>query len=101
MEVVHIVFDHNGLESVSCHRCSSIIASSCSNRSVGKFYRKWFQPILECINSICLHRAVMGSIKLSLDDIGYTKPRQWNDIKNLHNPFLRANMVQKVAPGVA
>ncbi|KRY30072.1 hypothetical protein T01_14241 [Trichinella spiralis] len=25
MEVVHIVFDHNGIESVSCHRCSSIV----------------------------------------------------------------------------
>ncbi|KRX12174.1 hypothetical protein T07_14261 [Trichinella nelsoni] len=39
MEVVHIVFDHNGLESVSCHRCSSIVGSSIS--AFLKWYYKW------------------------------------------------------------
>ncbi|KRY40013.1 hypothetical protein T03_11424 [Trichinella britovi] len=45
MEVVHIVFDHNGLVSLSCHRCSSIvyIAYSCSNPFACKFHRQWFQ----------------------------------------------------------
>ncbi|KRY25971.1 hypothetical protein T01_547 [Trichinella spiralis] len=144
MEVVHIVFDHNGIESVSCHRCSSIvafifirkclihkIASSGSNRSVGKFCRQWFQAIsldafwmhnmqmnlecinctgnaldLECINSI--YRVLTGSAQHTMG-LNFTKNPNFRkitrgialDIKNLHNPSLRANIVQKFAPGVA